>query len=128
LIPKPYIEHEIVANIDIAPTLLDLAGISIPVEMDGFSLVNLLNHQGEWREGVLLEGWPPRGEYYAIHTERYVYAETQWDDTLPVPETPQYELYDLVIDPYQMENIVGNPQYEDLMAHLRGLLEQEKNR
>ena len=128
LIPKPYIEHEIVANIDIAPTLLDLAGISIPVEMDGLSLVNLLNHQGEWREGVLLEGWPPRGEYYAIHTERYVYAETQWDDTLPVPETPQYELYDLVIDPYQMENIVGDPQYEDLMAHLRGLLEQEKNR
>jgi len=45
LIPKPYTETEIVANIDIAPTLLDLAGIPIPADMDGLSLVNLMNNQ-----------------------------------------------------------------------------------
>ena len=86
LIPNPYIENRVVANIDIAPTLYELAGLPIPENVDGLSLTKLFNPNGTWREGVLLEGWPPRGVYSAIHTEQYLYAETV-DDIA--------ELYDL---------------------------------
>jgi N-acetylglucosamine-6-sulfatase len=127
LIATPYVENKVVANIDIAPTLLQLAGIPIPATMDGSSLVNLLTHQGEWREGVLLEGWPPRGEYAAIHTERYVYAETVLDSYAPSLE-PELELYDLEKDPFEMGNIAYDPQYKELVASLKILLEKEKIR
>ncbi|MBK8780213.1 MAG: sulfatase-like hydrolase/transferase [Anaerolineales bacterium] len=127
LIPEPYVENKVVANIDIAPTLLDLAGIPIPDEMDGLSLVNLLTRQDDWREGVLIEGWPPRGEFAAIHTERYVYAETVLDQYAPSSD-PQLELYDLEKDPYQMQSVAYDPQYKELIAKLKALLEQEKNR
>jgi len=128
LITEPYTENKVIANIDIAPTLLELAGIPIPEDIDGLSLVGLLNGQAEWREGVLLEGWPPRAYYSAIHTDRYVLAETPWDDFLPDPDTPQYELYDLEIDPYQLDNLAGNPEYDKVIEHLMSLLEQEKAR
>lgn len=128
LIAEPYVENKVIANIDIAPTLLELADIPIPQDMDGSSLVSLLTHQGEWREGVLLEGWPQRGEYSAIHTEQYIYAETLWDSFSPTPDQPQLELYDLEKDPYEMENIAYDLQYQELVVHLKSLLDKEKNR
>ena len=127
LIAKPYVENKVVANIDIAPTLLDLAQIPIPKDMNGLSMVNLLKHQGDWREGVLIEGWPPRGAYTAIHTEQYIYGETVGDDTAPTTD-PQLELYDLKSDPFEMENIAYNPKYQDLVTHLKSLLTKEKSR
>ena len=114
LISSPYIDTEnIVANIDIAPTILDLAGIPIPESMDGLSLVGLLSGSTDWREGILLEGWPPRGAYTVAHTKRYVYAETIGDKS---------EFYDLQIDPYQLENLIDDPAYQDLIKQHQELL------
>ena len=114
LIDHPYIDTDsIVANIDIAPTVLDLAGIPIPESIDGLSLVDLLNAKTEWREGILLEGWPPRGTYSVVHTKRYVYAETIGDKS---------EFYDLEVDPYQMDNLIDDPAYQDLIKHHQMLL------
>jgi N-acetylglucosamine-6-sulfatase len=119
LIPKPYIEDRVVANIDIAPTLYELAKILIPKEVDGFPLTGLFDPNKTWREGVLLEGWPPRGVYNAIHTEQYLYAETVDDVT---------ELYDLKLDPYELTNQSENPSYQEIKAHLKDLLEKEEQR
>jgi len=116
LIPKPYIDDRVVSNIDIAPTLYELAGLPIPENIDGLSLAGLFNPEVKWREGVLLEGWPPRGFYSAIHTEQYVYAETVGDTA---------ELYDLQIDPFQLNNLVQDPAYQKIKEHLKSLLEQE---
>lgn len=127
LINQPYTENGVIANIDIAPTVYELAGIPIPAEVDGKSLVGLLTHTGDWREGVLLEGWPPRGTYVAIHTDRYVYAETTNDGYAPAGAI-QMELYDLEIDPYQMDNVANQPEYQDILAHLQTLLKQEQNK
>ncbi|HKI54561.1 MAG TPA: sulfatase [Anaerolineales bacterium] len=114
LVPTPYIDEEhVVANIDIAPTVLDLAGIPIPDSMDGLSLVSLLSGDMSWREGILLEGWPPRGTYSVVHTKRYVYAETV---------NQKSEFYDLQIDPYQMENLIDDPAYQALIEQHRELL------
>jgi len=58
-----------------------------------------------WREGVLLEGWPPRGVYTAIHTEQYLYAETVGDIA---------ELYDLKTDPYELTSLAKDPAYQGI--------------
>jgi arylsulfatase A-like enzyme len=113
LIPQPYVDDHIVANIDIAPTALELAGIPIPESMDGMSLVPLLSGQTDWREGILLEGWPGRGIYTAVHTADYVYSETTGDRS---------EFYDLTADPFQMENLIDDPDCQDLIQQHQDLL------
>ena len=45
LIPKPYVEERMVGNIDIAPTIYQLAGIPIPSNVDGLSWVNLFDRR-----------------------------------------------------------------------------------
>ena len=109
LIPKPVVKDQLVANIDIAPTILQLAGIPIPSNMDGLSMVNLFEG-GPWRNALLLEGWPPRGSYSAIHTERYVYSETTGDKS---------EFYDLQTNPYELGNQINDPQYQTIIQQLR---------
>jgi len=114
LVAQPYIDTEhIVGNIDIAPTVLDLAGIPIPDSMDGLSLVKLLSGNADWREGILLEGWPGRGVYTAVHTRDYVYAETTDDKS---------EFYDLKNDPYQLQNVIDDPAYQNLIQQHKELL------
>lgn len=114
LIPQPYLDEEhVVGNIDIAPTALDLAGIPIPEEMDGLSILDLLAGNTEWRKGILLEGWPGRGVFSAVHTGKYVYAEIFED-------TPEF--YDLTKDPYQLENLINDPAYRDLIEEHMQLL------
>lgn len=114
LIGEPYIDTEhVVANIDIAPTALDLAGIPIPPEMDGLSILPLLNGDTNWRQGVLLEGWPGQGVFGAAHTGDYVYAELYNDIS---------EFYDLQKDPYQLQNLIYDPEYQTLIEEHRKLL------
>jgi N-acetylglucosamine-6-sulfatase len=118
LIPEPYVEEGIVANIDIAPTCLDLAGIPVPDEMDGRSIVSLLEGKA-WREDVLLEAWPTGSKeappYAAVHTGQYVYVN--WAEG-------KDEFYDLASDPYQMENQIDNPEYAEIIDRLSHRLKE----
>jgi N-acetylglucosamine-6-sulfatase len=123
LVNQPSIEDALVANIDIAPTLYDLAGVTPPYPMDGLSLVPLLTHEPGWREHLLIEGWSDKrtqpGEapsYQAIHTGRYVYIETQGDLA---------EFYDLEADPGQLDNAIHQTEYtEQIKTHQRFLAEE----
>ena len=116
LVPDPYIETIPVGNIDIAPTLYDLAGVPIPEKVDGESLVGLLSGGDEnWREGILIEGWPGRGVYAAYHSGQYVYIETK--DAVS-------EFYDLENDPYQMANAIDDPEYQQVIAHMKSRLDE----
>jgi arylsulfatase A-like enzyme len=133
LVAKPRVDTRLVANIDIAPTIYDLARIPIPSEVAGRSLVPLLadgsktNPSVSWRQELLLEGWAQpalvkagRAGYAAVHTGRYVYVETDGDRS---------ELYDLMIDPHQLQNQVDNSAYarvvSDLKPRLQRLREQK---
>lgn len=117
LIPIPYVDDRLVANIDIAPTMYELAGIRIPYRVDGDSLVDLFTPGKKWRDHILLEAWPPRGVWSVIHTGRYVYAETEGDLS---------EFYDLEVDPYQLDNQIDNPAYQDMIADMKKQLEKDK--
>lgn len=103
-IPQPRVENRIVANIDIAPTLYDLAGIARPNGVSGRSLRPLFTDSTgsqPWRSYVLLEGW--FYQFNAVRTQRYVYIENAND---------RFELYDLVSDPYQLQNRIDDPAYD----------------
>jgi arylsulfatase A-like enzyme len=132
LVAKPRVETRLVANIDIAPTIYNLAKIPIPTEVDGLSLVPLLSHRSKtnpsvsWREELLLEGWAPppavkegRAPYAAIHTGRYVYVETEGDRS---------ELYDLRSDPHQLQNQVDHPAYARVVSDLKERLQRLRGR
>ncbi|MGH7771670.1 MAG: sulfatase family protein, partial [Candidatus Binatia bacterium] len=79
LVPKGRVEGRLVANIDIAPTIYHLAGLPIPVDVDGNSLMALLEQRGAWRDELLIEAWPGKVPYEAVHTGRYIYIETKGD-------------------------------------------------
>jgi arylsulfatase A-like enzyme len=116
LIPTPYIENGLVANIDIAPTIYELSETRMPKVIDGSSFVNLLTGSGEWRSKLLLEAWPDRGHWTAVHTGQYVYIETVDDSS---------EFYNLINDPFEMENAINDPQYQSIIAELQEFMQTE---
>ena len=117
LIPTPYVDNSLVANIDITPTIYELSETQMPDTMDGLSLVGLLNGTTEWRSHLLLEAWPDRGHWTAIRTDSCIYIETDNDMS---------EFYDLKSDPFELNNMVNDPGYQALITELKGYLEIEK--
>lgn len=108
----------LVSNIDLAPTILDLAGAKPLREPDGRSLVPLLTDRAaRWGRAILLEGHAPatdlRAPYLGVHTGNAVYIEY---------DTGGSEYYDLSEDPWQLENRVLDPASQDEVARLRKLL------
>lgn len=109
---------EMVLNLDVPPTILELAGISIPTEMQGKSLAPFLEGKkvDSWRKDWLYEyyeypGWENVKPCRGIRTERYKLIEF----FLP-PE--EFELYDLQNDPDEKTNLYENPQYKGLAKQL----------
>ncbi len=120
---------EMVQNIDFAPTMLAIAGAEIPADIQGVSLLPLLNNEGspsEWRESLYYHYYEYPGEHavkrhYGVRTDRYKLIHFYHD-------IDAWELYDLQDDPQEMNNLYDNPQYEhiivDLKAELKRLQEQ----
>jgi N-acetylglucosamine-6-sulfatase len=114
---------EMVQTIDLAPTLLELAGVSDPVARQGRSLVPLLRgERPSWRSSVLIEYYSdtvfPRIRnmgYQAVRTERYKYI-----DYLELEGAD--EIYDLSSDPYEMDNLQGSAREQELLPMLRAEL------
>jgi N-acetylglucosamine-6-sulfatase len=116
--------EQIALNIDLAPTIAELAGASTPSFVDGRSLVPFLSEDSPstWRTAFLLEHWnggngEPRQAptYAAIRTETYKYVEH---------DNGEKELYDLSSDPYELESLheTADPALiEDLKSRLEAL-------
>jgi N-acetylglucosamine-6-sulfatase len=118
-VPKGASFDELVANIDIAPTVLGLAGIEEPGWMDGRSFEPFLEGGAppRWRDSLLIEGAksdnPQRPAYSGVRRENEVYVRY---------ESGEEEYYDLENDPYQLES-----RPRDLPASLKERLETMKN-
>lgn len=112
---------QFVQNIDIGPTILDLAGLKTPENMDGSSFAPLL--RGEhiaWKDTIYYEyfwerPFPQTPTVHAIRTDRYKFIRYHgiWDIN---------ELYDLQDDPEEMNNLIRNPEYTKLSEQLRNQL------
>jgi arylsulfatase A-like enzyme len=125
---------QLVALVDIAPTLLDLAGVDVPQEMQGQSLAPLIQGaETQWRETLFLENNMtiqnyPRME--GVRTAEWKYVryfdrakDQDYADMLLASingEQPVYEeLYDLVNDPLEINNVIADPANDAILGQLR---------
>jgi N-acetylglucosamine-6-sulfatase len=117
-IPRGFRDPRPVANIDVAPTIVEATGATARRKPDGRSLFpQVADRTAWWGRDILLEnGNGANGvpSYRAIRTNRFVYAEHL--------TTGEYELYDLSFDPYQLESLDGAPAYESVQSDLANRL------
>jgi N-acetylglucosamine-6-sulfatase len=140
------VNTEPVVNADLAPTILDLAGVGVPEELarvlDGVSLqAAMQGDESLARRAILLEGRKEavpasRGlrvrSYVGVRTARYTYVEHRRARVADRAEgieleigagrTTDLELYDLRRDPYQLQSRDGDPAYAAARRALAGLL------
>ncbi len=123
------VDNRLVGNVDLAPTIADLAGATPSIPQDGRSLVPLLTGAdlAEWRT-ALLQHWGggdsqgtnvhrPVPASYGIRTRYYRYVELV---------TGEKELYDLRSDPFELQNVAGRPDYSAIQADLASQLQALK--
>ena len=113
---QPSQDGHLVLNLDLAPTLAAVAGTRMP-GADGRSLVPLLavHRAPHWRDDFLVEhlAGPPQPDvptYCAVRGDRYKYTLYQ---------TGEEELYDLLRDPHELDNIASRPAAAALKTRLR---------
>lgn len=124
--PVPHVSQKLVANIDIAPTVYELAGISPPETLDGVSLVSTINSAEASKRDILIQGWRNialRKPFAALHNGRFVYIENEGDIA---------EFYDLERDPYEMKNLAVDATdrnfVDELKARLKKLRDEVRSR
>lgn len=117
------INSDLVQNIDFAPTIIDLAGVTIPKEMQGKSLLPLFYKNNEnWRDALYYHYYEFPGihmvkRHYGIRTKRYKLIRFYYD-------IEAWELYDLEKDPQELNNLYGNSAYKEVQSKLHKKLEQ----
>jgi N-acetylglucosamine-6-sulfatase len=135
-------EDRLVTHADVAPTLLDLAGVALPDELDGRSLLPLLQgSEPRWRQDFLVEFYGLYHAYIQLHTANDVAYFIDGGETLSVPsyravrstdylyvewyggDVHEYELYDLEADPYQLTNLLATPDGAEEYASTRAALQ-----
>lgn len=117
------VNKKLVQNLDLAPTILDIAGAEIPEKMQGHSLVPLLKKKSsDWREAVYYHYYegPPAvhkvARHHGVRTDRYTLAHFYNKD--------EWELFDLKKDPEQLESVYGDPEYAEVQKRLKVKLKE----
>ena len=113
------VNEDIISNIDFAPTLLELAGISTTQKMQGTSFVPVLegNTPKDWQDAMYYHYyefpfWHHVQPHYGIRTQKYTLAHFYYNIDV-------WELYDLEKDPGQVNNIYNDPNYANVTAELK---------
>ncbi len=116
----------LVQNIDMAETLLEMAGLPIPSDMQGKSMVSVLNgkQRGNLHDGLYYHFYENQehrvAKHFGIRTDRY--------KLIYFYELGEWELYDLTRDPSEMSNVYDRSSYagvrKRLRASLQGLVDQ----
>ena len=122
-LPKDF-NHEgvvdaMVQNIDFAPTFIELAGLDVPEEIQGVSMLPILRGDSitDWRKSLYYHFYEYPAEHavkrhYGVRTDRYKLIHFYND-------IDEWELYDLQADPHEMHNIYADPQMQPVVQELR---------
>ena len=116
---------EVVANIDIGPTVLAAAGLETPKHMDGRSFLDLASgklNPEKWRKQVLYEyyweyNFPQTPTTFALRTQRFKFIQYHgiWDID---------ELYDMEKDPHEQNNLIFSQKHQGLIRDMRANLHE----
>jgi arylsulfatase A-like enzyme len=112
------VTQALATNCDFAPTFLDLAGLPVPADMQGRSLVPVLRGErpSDWRDSMYYRYYHDPGHHdtrahYGVRTDThklvYFWTKDQW------------ECYDLVKDPEEMRNIYNDPAAKPIVEKLK---------
>ncbi len=140
------VSEDIVVNVDFPALFLDIAGIEIPSEFQGRSFRSVLKGETpeDWRKSMYYRYWMNRAHHnvaahYGVRTHKYkliyyyydgcgqegaggnandggtVHGDKRSIDGL----APEWELFDLEKDPQEMNNVVNDPEYADVVKELK---------
>jgi arylsulfatase A-like enzyme len=115
----------IATNVDFAPTFLDAAGLPVPSDMQGRSLLPVLR-------GTTPSDWPTSMYYRYYHdpghhnTRAHYGVRTRTHKLIYFWKKDQWELFDLVKDPSELHNLYGHPGHERTTAALKSELTRLK--
>jgi arylsulfatase A-like enzyme len=109
------VNNNFVMNLDIAPTILQAAGVAIPKDMQGESILPLLQKKGKGRNALYYHYYE-NGEHsvsphFGVKTNRYKLIRFY-------KRVSAWELYDLQKDPHEMQNLYGKKGYERVTGEL----------
>jgi N-acetylglucosamine-6-sulfatase len=119
---KPGVRSKaLIQNIDYAPTFLDAAGVEIPQDIQGRSLVPLLKNAGtapaDWRKAIYYfysgEGTHRVAAHNGVRNDRY--------KLFYLPKTDEWQLFDLEKDPQEMRSVHDDPAYADVLDEMKAI-------
>jgi arylsulfatase A-like enzyme len=114
------IVNDLVQNLDLAPTFLDYAGVTVPDDMQGRSFREIASGKNvPWRDAVYYHYYEHPSvhgikRHYGVRTDRYKLIHFYYD-------VDEWELYDLVNDPNEMRSVYDDPEYAEIQKtmHIR---------
>lgn len=139
LIKEGKVNDNLMANIDIAPTLLDFCGIEVPKKMQGISQKEVLINEGRQslRDCIYFRYWMHLAHrhhnpaHFGIRTKEYkllyFYGHPLDANGASQEVTPQgFEFYDLKKDPYEVHNVYNDPEYQEIIEQMKIKLREVK--
>lgn len=123
---KPGTKSDAIAlNVDFAPTFLDLAGLPPSPDMQGRSLAPVLRGRtpADWRSSMYYRYYHDPGDH---NTRAHYGVRTTTHKLIYFWKKDQWELFDLINDPYELHNLYGEPGQQELTARLKAELARLK--
>lgn len=111
------VSNDLIMNLDIAPTMLDFAGVEIPSDMQGESFLPVLTKKSAKSRDAMFYHYYENGEHavsphFGVRTERYKLIRFY-------KRVESWELFDLTKDAEEMHNLYGKPGYEKVTEKLK---------
>ena len=108
-------------NVDFAPTFLEAAGLPVPADVQGRSLVPVLRGRtpADWRSSMYYRYYHDPGHH---NTRAHYGVRTRTHKLIYYWKKDQWELFDLAADPFELHNLYGEPGHEQLTAGLKAEL------